>query len=512
MEQPEEKKPRAKKTNVLLITSDQQHWMTLGINNPEIHTPNLDRLASEGTYFSRAYTVNPTCTPTRATLITGKYPSQHGAWTLGTKLPESEHTVGEDFQQGGYRTALVGKAHFQPLAGTAKYPSLEAYPILQDLEFWKNFKEKFYGFETVKLARNHTNEAHVGQHYAIWLEEKGCRNWREYFLAPTGHMDPTKKRVWDIPEEYHYDVWIAEQTNALLEQYKANGENFFLWSSFFDPHPAYLVPEPWASMYDPEKITLPHVTEGEHDGNSPFHRLAMMEKPDTSMYRKSGFGLHGVHSHLHNDAELRKNIAVYYGMVSMMDHYIGVILDKLEELGLAENTLVVFTTDHGHLYGQHGLIAKGPFMYEDLIRVPLMARLPGRIPAGRRSEAIQSLVDIVPTFLDFCDLPYPDGLSGLSEKPVWTGEKTEVRRWAICEHNHERDSVDLRTYVNGRYKITLYLGMECGDLYDLEEDPAEIHNRWWDPAYAEIKAQLMFAFLQAEMEREPRFMPRIAMA
>ena len=223
--------------------------MTLGINNPEIHTPNLDRLASEGTYFSRAYTVNPTCTPTRATLITGKYPSQHGAWTLGTKLPESEHTVGEDFQQGGYRTALVGKAHFQPLAGTEKYPSLEAYPILQDLEFWKNFKEKFYGFETVKLARNHTNEAHVGQHYAIWLEEKGCRNWREYFLAPTGHMDPTKKRIWDIPEEYHYDVWIAEQTNALLEQYKANGENAFrMFTDLIGENALYLLDEPENSL------------------------------------------------------------------------------------------------------------------------------------------------------------------------------------------------------------------------------------------------------------------------
>ena len=111
-----------KRPNILLITSDQQHWNTLGITNPEIRTPNLDRLAGEGTVFSRAYCCNPTCTPTRASIITGKYPSQHGAYSLGTKLPESEHTVGEDFQAAGYRAALVGKAHFQPLETTDDRP------------------------------------------------------------------------------------------------------------------------------------------------------------------------------------------------------------------------------------------------------------------------------------------------------------------------------------------------------------------------------------------------------
>ncbi|MBD3239359.1 MAG: sulfatase-like hydrolase/transferase, partial [Chitinivibrionales bacterium] len=116
--------------NVLFITSDQQHWMTLGINNPEIQTPNLDRLAHSGINFTRAYTVNPTCTPTRASLLTGTYPSQHGAYSLGTKLDESQPTIGATLSEAGYHTALIGKAHFQPLKGTEEYPSLEAYPIL----------------------------------------------------------------------------------------------------------------------------------------------------------------------------------------------------------------------------------------------------------------------------------------------------------------------------------------------------------------------------------------------
>ena len=124
------------------------------------------------------------------------------------KLSEDEHTVGEDFTDAGYRTALVGKAHFQPLHGTEEFPSLESYPILQDLDFWRSFNEPFYGFEHVELARNHADEAHVGQHYAIWMEENGCTNWRDYFAPPTGNARG-QYRKWPIPEEYHYDTWIA---------------------------------------------------------------------------------------------------------------------------------------------------------------------------------------------------------------------------------------------------------------------------------------------------------------
>ena len=124
-----------KKKNVVLITSDQQHFDTLGVLNSEIHTPNLDRLANEGMLFNRAYCPNPTCTPTRASIITGKYPSQHGAWTLGTKLSENQLTVGDVLQEHSYRTALVGKAHFQPTVSTEEYPSIESYPLLKDLDF-----------------------------------------------------------------------------------------------------------------------------------------------------------------------------------------------------------------------------------------------------------------------------------------------------------------------------------------------------------------------------------------
>ncbi|MFB3040907.1 MAG: sulfatase [Candidatus Poribacteria bacterium] len=494
--------------NILLITSDQQHWNTLGCLNPEIQTPHLDRLAKEGTLFQRAYCPNPTCTPTRASIITGKYPSQHGAWSLGTKLSESEHTVGEDFLAANYRTALVGKAHFQPLRGTDEYPSLESYPIMQDLDFWRKFDRPFYGFEHVELARNHTDEAHVGQHYAIWMEEKGCKNWRDYFRPPTGNND-RQRRKWLIPEEYHYDTWIAERTNALLEAYHRNGENFLLWSSFFDPHPKYLVPEPWDTMYNPDSLTVPSIVEGEHENNPPHFQLTQQRNPDFSAWRESGQGIHGFSSHLHNRDEMAKDIAIYYAMVSLMDKYIGQILDKLDELGLAENTLVVFTSDHGHFFGQHGLRAKGAFHYEDLIKVPFIVRQPGRVPAGVQSNALQSLVDLAPSFLSAAGIEVPRTMSGVDQSGVWFGETSETRDHVIVENRHEPTTVHVKTFVDNRYKLTVYYNRDYGELFDLQQDPGEINNLWNQTDYAALKAELITKLLFAEMGKEPLWMPRI---
>ncbi|MBS1253787.1 MAG: Arylsulfatase [Anaerolineales bacterium] len=500
------------KPSILLITSDQQHWNTLGGTNPEVETPNLDKLASSGAMFSRAYCPNPTCTPTRASMITGLYPSQHGAWSLGTKLPEDEHTVGEDLSGAGYHTALVGKAHFQPLKGTDEFPSLESYPILQDLDFWRDFDGPFYGFDHVELARNHTDEAHVGQHYGLWLEEKGCTNWRDYFRPPTGNND-SLYRTWSIPEEYHYNTWIAERCCALLEDYDRSGESFFLWSSFFDPHPKYLVPEPWDTMYDPEEITVPSIVEGGHEGSPPHFGMTQEEEPDFSAYQEPDGNLcHGFHSHLQDREELAKDIAIYYGMISCMDKYIGRILAKLDALGLADNTLVVFASDHGHFFGQHGLIAKGAFHYEDLIRVPFIARCPGEIPAGVTCDALQSLVDLAPTFLSFAGIDIPRRMTGLDQRDVWCGERDSVREHVIVENRHQPTTLHLKTYVDERFKMTVYYNQTYGELFDLQEDPQELNNLWDSPQHAQLKAELLLKFLHGEMGKEPLWMPRIAVA
>lgn len=505
-------KAQRSQTNILLITSDQQHWNTLGAFNPEIRTPNLDRLVGEGMVFQRAYCPNPTCTPTRASMITGKYPSQHGAWSLGTKLPESEQTVGKILSEHGYQTTLIGKAHFQPLTSTRRYSSLEAYPVLQDLDFWKHFHGPFYGFDHVELARNHVDEAHVGQHYALWMKSKGLLNWQDYFRPPTGNND-RQRHTWEIPEQYHYNSWIAERSNALLESYAHSERPFFLWASFFDPHPDYLVPKPWDTMYDPNKIARPSITPDEHDRNPPHFQLTQQRNPDFSSYLEpDGNDCHGFTSHLHDPDKLAKDIAVYYGMVSCMDAYIGKILDHLDALGLADNTLVVFTSDHGHLFGQHGLIAKGAFHYEDLLRVPMVARLPGQIPAGATTEALQSLVDLPTTFLAYAGINAPRDMVGKNQWDVWTGAIPAVRDHVIVENRHQPTTVHLKTYINERYKITVYYNQTYGELFDLLEDPGETHNRWDDPAFRDLKSDLILKMLHAEMGKEPLWMPRIAIA
>ena len=499
----------ARGPNILLLTSDQQHWNTLGIDNPEIRTPQLDRLAGEGIVLDRSYCPNPTCTPTRASLLTGQYPSQHGAYSLGTKLLEDRPTMNDTWRENGYRSGLVGKAHFQPLHGTGEYPSLEAYPTLQDLDFWQAFRGPFYGFDDFELARNHTDEAHVGQHYARWMEEKGLANWREYFSRPTGTREP-RRHTWDLPMEFHYNTWIAERTSHYLQTYREADQPFFLWASFFDPHPSYLVPEPWDRMYDPEALTVPQGRPGEHDTNSPFLRFTQDPEPSKEKYGidPDGRWIHGLHSHVHDPASLARDIAVYYGMVSCMDRSIGQILGRLEELGLAENTLVVFTSDHGHYYGHHGLVAKGPFHYEDSIRVPMIARWPGKIAAGTRSSAIQSLVDLPATFLAAAGIPPPRFMSGRSQLPVWTGRAEAVRDHALVENTHEPDQAVLRTYVEDRYKLTVYQSLDCGEFFDLREDPGELYNRWDDPGYAAEKAAVMHRFLQAEMKKDVLPVPR----
>ena len=199
-----------------------------------------------------------------------------------------------------------------------------------------------------------------------------------------------------------------------------------MWSSFFDPHPPYLVSEPWDSMYEPDQLTIPKGVEGEHKNNPPHFQLTQEKAPDFSEYNETGFGIHGYHSHQISEDRHKKIIATYYAMVSMMDKYIGEILDKLDELGIADETIIVFTSDHGHFFGQHGLQYKGGFHYEDLLKIPFVVRYPDKVPAGHVSQSMQSLVDLAPTFLKFVDIPIPTSMTGVDQSKVWMREIEEL--------------------------------------------------------------------------------------
>lgn len=503
--------------NILLITSDQQHWRTLGKNLPGIRTPNLDRLADEGVLFQRAYCPNPTCTPSRASILTGLQPSRHGAWSLGTKLPEAALTVSNLFTNAGYETSLVGKAHFQPMRSTTEFPSLESYPLLHDLDFWRSFHGPFYGFSHVELARNHGDEYSVGQHYALWMEENGLADWRRHFRNcwnefSTGEpVRPAQHHRWSLPEEFHPNAWIAERTNARMDIAQRAGRPFFLWASFFDPHPPYLAPEPWDALYDPDAIDVPAAAPGELEAATPLLREAMKRDPDFRAWQETPFENHGLYSHAHDRTALAKNIAVYYGMVSLLDKYVGRILDHLDATGQAENTLVVFTSDHGHYYGHHGLIAKGPFHYEDGIRVPFIVRGPG-CKRGVETDALASLIDLPATFLAAAGLAVPSTMQGVDLGPVLRGQTSSVRDHVVVEFHHQPTALYLKTLVESDDKLTVYLNQPYGELYHLADDPGETRNLWDDPAHASLREQLTRRLLFAEMAAEPLAMPRVANA
>ncbi len=501
--------------NILLITSDQQHYDTLGRSNARIHTPHLDQLAREGTNFTRAYCNNPVCSPSRSTIITGMYPAWHGCWTIGVKLPEDVPTLGQQFQKHGYHTSLIGKAHFQPLRSEPGSESIECQPTLRNLDFWRNFHGPWYGFEHIETCRNHGDESHVGGHYAIWLEEHGLKNWADFFVkvdAVSGvGAGPSRHGAWNLPEELHYTTWTAERTIADMERSVRAGKPFFTWASFHDPHPPYLVPQPWACMYAPAAMRPGQYQPGEFEHMPPHFAMTRDPQADWSVYQETGgHGVHGFHSHLHRREDLQADMAIYYGMISLMDQQIGRILEALARLGIAENTLVVFTSDHGHFLGQHGLIAKGAFHYEDLLRVPFIARFPGRIPAGGEISALQGLVDLAPTFLSACNCAVPGAMQGVNQWPVWSGQTKDARSDVVVEFRHQPTKVHLRTLITKRYKLTVYRDHPYGELFDLADDPGERCNRWHDPAWAGIKAQMFQQFVNAELVREPTRMPRIA--
>ena len=503
----------AERPNILMITSDQQHFSTLGAANERIRTPQLDRLCEEGVRFTRAYCTNPTCTPTRASLITGMYPSQHGAWSLGTKLFEDVPTVGDSLQEAGYATSLIGKAHFQPLASEPGMESLECQPLMRDLDFWRKFHGPWYGFQHVEVGRMHACESHAGQHYGIWMEENGLPNWRDFFVdwpeTPERRKRLYSQRHWELPEQFHYTHWTGERTLAQVERAAADGRPFFCWSSFHDPHPPYVLSEPWASMYDAADMQPGRLTPGEHEKNPIHFRMTQQKHPEFREMFFEDQGIHGFHSHLHDRGELKKNMAIYYGMVSFIDHEVGRILDALDRLGMAENTLVIYSTDHGHFLGQHGLIAKGAFHYEDMIKLPFIVRWPDRVPAGGVSDDIQNLVDLPVTFLAAAGVEIPGVMTGVSQLPSWC-EGQRVRTWSITENRHTFRNVHCRTYVNQRYKITCYRTGADGELFDLEADPGEINNLWHDPSAQSLKSALLHEFIQATLTCEPTRMPRIA--
>jgi arylsulfatase A-like enzyme len=502
----------ARPLNVLLITSDQQRWDTLGCINPRIRTPHLDALAARGILYDNAYTCNPVCTPARVSLLTGQYPSRHGCYTIGTALPDDYPTIPAALRQAGYFTALCGKAHFTPCtnAPLGEVPGIEAPPKSFDMEFFKNWAGPYFGFEHARLSIAHTNERNAaGMHYGLWLRRQGVDPARFF---GTGKYEDFG--TWDLPEELHNSRWTADETIAALDVARTRRRPFFIWSSFQDPHNPCVVPRPWDSMYRPADMPEYAYRPGEFDDKPPFYAAYHEQRPqlgdpelDTS---KNWYCVRGLTRM--NPRATRELCANYYGMVSLMDHHIGRVLAALEANGQVHNTVVIFTTDHGDYLGNHGLWWKGLPAYDDAQRVPFIVAHPHCTTPGARSNAIQSLVDIGPTALALAGQPRGPELQGIVQTAPWINAAFGARAEALIEYRPTESPFMQLTLVNERWKCVAYHQHPYGELYDRSNDPDQYHNLWNDPAHTAIKTELLRQMPAAQFGHQGPLRPRLAWA
>jgi arylsulfatase A-like enzyme len=298
-----------------------------------------------------------------------------------------------------------------------------------------------------------------------------------------------------LPEELHHSAWVADRAVAFLEEAARREEPFFLWVSFPDPHHPYCPPAPWCDLYDPATVALPNRREGEL-AELPPHFTKVLEE---------GLPLSGRFAATRMpDDQLREIIALTYGMISLMDHHLGRVLDALDRLGLRQQTACSFLSDHGDMMGDHWLINKGPFHFGGLLRVPFIWSWPGHLQAGAETDALASQLDFAPTVLDLAGVPIPEGpvpakpecpsmpppWPGVSLAPLLRGEVQSVQESVVIENDEDYLGLRLRTLVTERHKITVYPGEQYGELFDLQDDLQELHNLWEDPRYQTLKRHL----------------------
>ena len=504
--------------NILLIVTDQQHPDTLGLlDRIPVQTPNLDRLAAGGTTFTRAYTPCPLCTPARASLLTGQYPSRHGAWSIGTDTPEDALSLPALLAARGYRTALLGKSH---LRSCQREDSFEALPQNRDWEFFRDWNGPWYGFETARINVGHTCEPHsASMHYGLWLRDKGIELKPPYFAEPGDTIAANAwLGHWDLPAELHPGAWLAEETGNYLRDHAAQHADrpFFASVNFADPHQPFVVPEPWDEMYADARLHPPKRRLDEAEGKPTVYRASL----DGTLHQRGWQGNPEVNlpsqyarqtDTLERSPEEDRIWRTYLGMISLLDKQVGQILDTLEETGQAENTVVVFTSDHGDYMGDHWLWSKGGSHYDGGIRVPMIVRQPGRVPAGQRSTALQSLVDFAPTFLDLAGCEPHSQMQGRSQAATWADSEQPTRDAVLIDHRVE-EGLYVNTLVTDRHRFSHHSfpaeGREECECYDLAGDPDEFDNLANDPANNPLLNQLQSRLLRERMAIQGPWSPR----
>ncbi len=484
----------AKRPNVLLVYTDQQRYDTLGANGNEvISTPNLDALAASAVSLDNAFVASPNCMPSRAAFATGRYPRINGVRWNGIKLPTSERTFMQVLRDNGYATALWGKLHLWPhQTRTGADPS--------------------FGFGIANIAEN--LRAHTASAYRDWL---GCQ-------FPSDAIDRRRLtysdelQVWvpEAPAEASFSTWAANEGISFLESKPP--EPFFLTISFVDPHHPFAPPEPYASMYDPADVPLPRFTPGELDDKPPHFLDGHVGRVDPVLgfaargERKKDLPVGRVDLRQVDDRLWRRLVAHYYGMISLIDTQVGRVLRSLRDTGLDNRTIVIFTSDHGELLGDHGLVFKGPHHYDSLLKVPTIIRVPDEVAPDRRFVELVEQIDLTSTILDLCAIEPPVSMQGDSLVHQLWGHGDRARESVLVERKDLYWQLDMKTLRTRDWKLTHYAGKAFGELIDLKNDPGELVNLWDDPGARAVRAELLAHLIERLADSEDPTPGAVALA
>lgn len=431
----------AKKPNILLITTDQQRFDTIhAAGNPFIQTPNLDRLMQEGCYCCNAYSPNPVCIPARHNILTGLPARYHGFddnyFIDPPPIPYQLPTFAQILTDNGYDASAIGKMHFQPARRHNGFTNIQ---IMEEIPIFLEDDD-----------------------YALFLKEQGYGNYRS--MHGVRHMLYMLPQRSLFPEELHGTAWVADRTIDYLRK-NAGKRPFMAWASFIEPHPPFDVPGRWAELYRGKPLPEPSVTK------TPLSAIAD-ENHTIADYPDSAY--------------LRRARELYYGAISFVDYNIGRILDALEESGELDNTLVVFTSDHGEMLGDHGTYQK--FLpYDGAAKIPMIVRYPAKCAPGSIYEPFVDLNDLLPTFLDAAGLSYPGDIS-LPGESIFQTNGNKDRAHQYVEHcKGTRRWISMR---DRRYKYNYYFGGGHEELFDMREDPQESVNLLYgNPGQAVLAAR-----------------------
>ena len=457
--------------NLLILMTDQHRSDALGCaGNSVVKTPNLDRLAAGGTRFVNSFCVVPYCSPTRAAIVMGRYPSSfglgmnidRGTKTFEHRLREPCETYLHHLAALGYHCHQLGKWHVGDPAELTCFPNALDDESLPGRQY--NQRRRNAGDACYDAGPRPGETEFVKAHGGVYLREAVSEAHRRFVaeLLRKGGQDVGIIGRQLLKPEYAYESVLADYCIELLKRHR--DEPFAITYSVSPPHAENVVPAPFYDMYDPLKLPLP-ATWTDHPAIWQTAFSARMG----AIYGEAGF---------------REYERCYYGQVSMMDSCMGRILQALDDLGLAERTLVIFTSDHGNILGQHGMMDKAvEAFYDDLMRVPLIVRLPGRIPAGKTCDATAASVDLAPTILDYLGGAPLAKSHGRSLRPFLDGAADDGRL-AFGERQDPNTPRASRVIRTRKWKLCLYAQDGKRLLYDLQSDPGECRNLAGDPAMA----------------------------